>query len=128
MDDFSFENPPVVLELNLHFVNDLHADHGKAEVISKFPGTRKDLALVVDEALPFEDIQKHLLGLELDNLEGLDLFDVYKGKSIGEGKKSLGFRFRFRADQRTLTSDEVTETMERVLSSVKQTFGAEIRT
>ncbi|MDJ0840001.1 MAG: phenylalanine--tRNA ligase subunit beta [Acidobacteriota bacterium] len=126
-EDFQFETLPVVLEIDLEFVNDLSPDHGQAEELSVFPGMKIDMAFVVDDHLVYDEVNRHLLGLNLENLESLELFDVYQGKSVGTGKKSLGFRFRFQALERTLTSEEVSATMERVTQSVKETFGAVIR-
>jgi len=126
-EDFEIEPAPVVLELDLSFLNTHRRAREFAEDLSPFPGIKIDMAFVLDREHDYGAVRQHLLGLDLEHLESLDLFDVYTGKSVAKGKKSLGFRFRFRSPERTLTGDEVNRTMERVTGSVQKAFGAVIR-
>jgi len=126
-DDLEIDPPPVVLELDLTHVASISTAVDASEVLSPFPGIKVDMAFVLDAEHSFAEVRDHLSGLGLDNLESLELFDVYSGKSIEKGKKSLGFRFRFRSPERTLTSEEVNASMTRVTESVEKAFGAVIR-
>lgn len=80
---------------------------------SLFPAALRDLALVVDEAIPAAEVQKTLAKLARDAagnnfaLESIAVFDVYRGKGLPEGKKSIAFSLVFRSPARTLTDDEV---------------------
>ena len=80
---------------------------------SQFPPTVKDLALVVDESLLAETVRRDLGKMARQmagnrfELEAVSIFDVYKGKGLPPGKKSLAFNLRFRANDRTLTDKEV---------------------
>ena len=120
--------PPVVMELDLNFLVGLQEPKPQSSLLSEFPGMKIDMAFVLERTHTYEEVYHHILNLNLDNLESLSLFDVYQGKAVGTGKKSLGLRFRFRSTTRTLTSDEVSTTMDRVVTSVSERFGATLRT
>ena len=124
---FKFDSAPAILELDLEFVAQLSNGWSHAEELPKHPGMKMDLAFVLDKSHPYDAIRNHILELALPDMETLELFDHFEGKSIGPGKKSLGFRFRFQARDRTLTSEEVNRSMDRVVISVREAFGGEIR-
>ncbi|NDE29418.1 MAG: phenylalanine--tRNA ligase subunit beta, partial [Flavobacteriia bacterium] len=73
------------------------------EEISKYPIMRRDFALLVDEATPFEELQKTALQTEQKILKEVHLFDVYQGKNLPKGKKSYGLSFSFQDNKKTLT-------------------------
>lgn len=125
---FKFESAPVVLELDISFLRETAEATANVARLSEFPGMKIDMAFVVAKECPFQDVRAHIEGLNLPFLESLQLFDAYQGKSLDGDKKSLGFRFRFRASDRTLTSEEIASTMERVKHSVCDQFGATVRT
>jgi len=87
---------------------------------SLFPAALRDLALVVDAATPAADVQKMLANTaraavgSAFAIERIAVFDVYCGKGLPEGKKSLAFNFVFRASDRTLTDDEVNTALSRI--------------
>ncbi len=94
------------MELNLEVLIDASPDQVSAEPISTFPPTTQDVALIVDEDLPAATLESTLVEGAGELLESIDLFDVYSGTGIEEGKKSLAYALRFRAADRTLTADE----------------------
>jgi phenylalanyl-tRNA synthetase, beta subunit, non-spirochete bacterial len=100
---------------------------------SLFPAALRDLALVVDEALPAADVQKTLAKIAraaVGNafaLEGVGVFDVYRGKGLPEGKKSLAFSFTFRAADRTLTDDEVNAVFNKIQDELTKSTPYQIR-
>ena len=123
---WDFEQAPAVLELDLSFLASRKPLRPVVEVLSPFPGMRMDMAFVLDRGHSYDDVRKTLLNLDLPHLSRLDLFDVYEGKAIESGKRSLGFRFRFQAEARTLTSEEVAHSMARVKTVMEQRFHAVI--
>lgn len=125
---FKFEGAPAVLELDISFLRQTGRAAANVARLSEFPGMKIDMAFVVSKQCAYQDVRAYIESLKLDNLESLQLFDAYQGKSLDQDKKSLGFRFRFRASDRTLTSDEIASTMERVKNSVCDQFGATVRT
>ncbi len=101
-------------------------------VLPRFPKTRRDVALLLDREVGAAQIQAYLkaegggkLGPEV--VENVDVFDVYSGENIPEGKVSLAFSIEYRAIDRTLKDEEVTPAFDQVLEGLQQRFGAEIR-
>ncbi len=77
--------------------------------MSRFPSSDVDLALVVEEAIPAGAVERTLRAAGGELLETVQLFDVYRGDSVPDGSRSLAFRLRFCALDRTLTDQEVGE-------------------
>ena len=125
--DVDLNIPLAVAECDLSFLCDAAVAQPNVKVLPQFPAIRQDMAFVLDKLHSFADVQAHVLGGGLEFLEKLELFDVYEGKALAKGKKSLGFRFHFRHPERTLTGEEISKIMDSVVESVKEKFGAEIR-
>jgi phenylalanyl-tRNA synthetase beta chain len=114
----------VALELNADALFEAAADVVVARHISTFPVATQDVALVVPQDVPADDVLAALREGAGELLEDVALFDVYAGKGIEEGKKSLAFGLRFRATDRTLTADEASEARERAVATAAERFGA----
>jgi phenylalanyl-tRNA synthetase beta chain len=95
--------------------------------ISRFPAIRRDLALVLDESIPFADVERCVRSALPDLLRELVLFDVYAGERIDSGRKSLAVGLILQASSQTLTDDEVEEAIQRVLSRLQFELGARLR-
>lgn len=80
-----------------------------APVLSSFPALHQDIALVVDEDVPAERVRAIVEEGAGELIESVELFDIFRGEQLGDGKKSLAFQLLFRAADRTLTDDEVNE-------------------
>ncbi len=124
---WGFDLPIAVMELDLGFLSASDRIRPEVKVLPQFPGIKIDMAFVLDQSHEYSAIQQYLTKLRLPFLESLGLFDVYQGKAVEKGQRSLGFRFKFQAPDRTLTSEEVSETMEQVVETMKTHFGAHIR-
>ena len=92
----------------------------------KFPASTRDLALLCDDALPVMTMEKAIKAAAGKILEKIELFDVYKGSQIAEGKKSVAFNISMRASDRTLTDEEVNGAMCKILKALEE-LGAQIR-
>ncbi len=92
----------------------------------KFPASTRDLALLCDDALPVTTMEKAIKAAAGKILEKIELFDVYKGSQIAEGKKSVAFNISMRASDRTLTDEEVNGAMSKILKALEE-LGAQIR-
>jgi phenylalanyl-tRNA synthetase beta chain len=107
--------------------------HRRYQPFSLFPPALRDLALVVDQNLLASEVQKTLSKLARNAagttfaLESIDVFDVYLGTGLPEGKKSLAFSFVFRAADRTLTDDEVNTVFNKLQAEVASTTPYQIR-
>ena len=98
-----------------------------APVLSSFPALHQDIALVVDEDVPAERVRAIVEEGAGELIESVELFDIFRGEQLGDGKKSLAFQLLFRAADRTLTDDEVNEHRMAAAELAKQRLGAEMR-
>jgi phenylalanyl-tRNA synthetase beta chain len=114
----------VALELNADALFDAAPDVIVARHISTFPVATQDVALVVPAQVPADDVLAALREGAGELLEDVALFDVYAGKGIEEGKKSLAFGLRFRAGDRTLTAEEASAARESAVALAAERFGA----
>jgi phenylalanyl-tRNA synthetase beta chain len=95
--------------------------------LPRYPSTARDIALLVDDAVQVADIEALIRKHGTELLEEVVLFDVYRGKQVPEGKKSVAFTLTYRAKDRTLTDQEVVEVHEGVLSSLREELNAVLR-
>jgi len=95
--------------------------------LSKYPAIRRDLALVVDEAVTAGQIEDCLSAIDSDILKSFQLFDVYTGDGVELGKKSLAMAFHLQHGERTLKDDEVDALIKTVTDTLEQSVGATIR-
>lgn len=95
-----------VMELDLSAMMAAAPQKLTAEAISGYPQTSQDVALIVDEAVTAAQLQRTLSEGAGELLENIELFDIYSGEGIDDGKKSMAFTLRFRAEDRTLTAEE----------------------
>ncbi|OLF10021.1 phenylalanine--tRNA ligase subunit beta [Actinophytocola xinjiangensis] len=103
------------------------ADRRPAPSPSPYPPVLLDVALVVDEKVPAAEVATALHNGGGDLLEDLNLFDVFTGPQIGEGKRSLAYALRFRAQDRTLTLEEATAARDAAISTATERHGATLR-
>ncbi|MCM1022863.1 MAG: phenylalanine--tRNA ligase subunit beta [Prevotella sp.] len=94
--------------------------------LPKFPATTRDLAVVCDDTLPAGELEKAIRKAVGNILESVTLFDVYKGKQIAEGKKSVAYAISMRSHEGTLTDEQADAAVKRVLKELAA-LGAELR-
>jgi phenylalanyl-tRNA synthetase beta chain len=95
--------------------------------ISKFPEVRRDLSLILDKSVTYQVIEQKAFELEKKLLKRLNVFSVYEGEQIGEGKKSYAISFFLQDDNQTLTDAQIDKTMQKLMEGFKKDFGAVIR-
>ena len=93
--------------------------------LARFPGSERDLALLVDVDTPVARLVEVIEGHSL--VKSATVFDVYTGSEVPQGKRSLALRIHFRSEKRTLTTEAVNEAQERILRDLEQKTGAELR-
>ena len=91
------------------------------------PAIERDLSLIVDDTMQWNDVEQTIAALSLDHLEAISFVTTFKGKKIGNSKKSLTLRLRFRDKSKTLTHEEVNEQVESATSALIKNCGAEFR-
>ncbi len=95
--------------------------------LPKYPATTRDLSVVCEEALTVAQAQETIQAAGGKLLRKVELFDIYRGTNLGEGKKSLAFSLELRADDRTLTDEEAEQVMGKVLSALAEKHGIALR-
>ncbi len=95
--------------------------------LPKFPASTRDIAVLVDDTVPAASMQAAIEKAAGSILEAVKLFDVYKGKGIPEGKKSVAYSLSMRAPDRTLTDEECDKAMKQALAALEKDFGAVLR-
>lgn len=95
--------------------------------IAKFPAVRRDLALLVDKCVTFEEIRRIAIDSERKLLKEVALFDVYEGKNLEAGKKSYAVYFILKDEKNTLTDKQIEKTMAKIVSNLESKLGAKLR-
>lgn len=95
--------------------------------ISKFPAVSRDLALLVDDAVEFAQIEDIARQSERKLLKRVNLFDVYEGKNLPEGKKSYAVNFILQDETKTLNDKQIEAVMQKIITNLKSKLGAELR-
>lgn len=95
--------------------------------ISKFPAVKRDLALLLDKNVLFDDIEKIAYKAERKLLKDVTLFDVYEGKNLPEGKKSYAVNFVLQDDEKTLSDKQIDAIMQKIQKSLENELGAQLR-
>jgi phenylalanyl-tRNA synthetase beta chain len=97
------------------------------EGIPKYPPVQRDLSIVVDKGLQYEQVEKATAAARVNKLCAVNLFDVFESDKLGAGKKSLAVSFTFLDEEKTLTDKEIDSMMSKIISSYEKELGAEIR-
>lgn len=123
--ELGLNGPIYLFEVDAH-VLDVASKPAFAE-LSKYPSVRRDLAIVVDKALPARQLEQSIAAVAKQYLSSLQLFDVYSGEGIESGRKSLALGLTFQDASRTLTDEEVDSLIADVIKQLKQDFNATLR-
>ena len=95
--------------------------------ISKYPAVKRDLALLLDKTVAFEEIEKIANESERKLLKEVTLFDVYEGKNLPSGKKSYAVSFYLQDKDKTLTDKQIDNIMKKIQTNLEQKLGAQLR-
>lgn len=99
----------------------------KFRPLPKFPAVHRDLSLIVEDHLEADKVEEAIRSLEQPYIDDVKLFDVYRGTPVPQGKKSVSYRIRYQASDRTLTDDEVNRYHERMILRLREALKAELR-
>lgn len=95
--------------------------------IPNLPAVQRDLSMIVDKTVKYEQVEKTALGIKINRLKEVNLFDVFESDKLGDGKKSLAVSFTFRDDEKTLTDKEIDGMMGKIMQAFEKELHAEIR-
>ena len=97
------------------------------KALPQFPSSRRDVAMIVPDAVTHEAVLSAVKQAKPANLDSVELFDVFRGKHVPEGQKSLAYAFTYRAADKTLTDADVNSAHEKVLETLKAQLKVELR-
>ena len=100
---------------------------GRYKPVSKFPSVKRDIAIVVEKNITYDDIRNSILKSGGKLLRDIELFDLYEDKKLGESKKSIAFSMEFVSDEKTLTDEETNGVMEKIIKNLEKNTGARLR-
>jgi len=95
--------------------------------VPRFPSVQRDLSLIVNNNIIYEDVQNVVNKLRLQKLTGMRLFDVFESDKLGAGKKSFAINFTFMDDEKTLTDKEIEVSVNKIIQAFEKDLSAEIR-
>jgi phenylalanyl-tRNA synthetase beta chain len=114
-------------ELNLDLILARRVPAKSFKALPSQPSIRRDVAMLVPEAVLFDTVQNAVRQAKPPNLEKMELFDVFRGQNVPAGQKSVACAFTYRHAERTLTDAEVNAAHAQLVVQLKQTLGATIR-
>jgi len=95
--------------------------------IPKFPAVQRDLAIVVDKSITYQQIEKITSSVKLNKLKNVSLFDVFESEKLGADKKSMAVSFTFLDEEKTMTDSEIDAMMNKIIGAYERELNAEIR-
>jgi phenylalanyl-tRNA synthetase beta chain len=122
---FEISSTACIIELDLDKLLTLATDIKTFKAIPRYPSTSRDVALVVDEKVTFQQIC--LIIQSFDLVSSVALFDFYLGEQVPPGKKSLAFRIVYQSSMHTLTDREVDEVQQQIINRLHREVGAVLR-
>ncbi|MBU2536371.1 MAG: phenylalanine--tRNA ligase subunit beta [Chloroflexota bacterium] len=125
MEAFDLAEAVYLFEINVTELLPFTAEHRMFQSIPRFPATVRDIALIVDIGVSHQQIGDIIEGFSL--VKGVTVFDVYSGKQVPAGKKSLAYRITYQSPTHTLTDEEVNKVQEQILKKLSQQLGATLR-
>jgi phenylalanyl-tRNA synthetase beta chain len=126
-ENYGLDVPCFVAQLNLDALYESSNMDKKYKPLPKFPAVTRDIALLVEDATLVQEIDETIRKAGGNLVEKVDLFDIYKGKQIPEGKKSIAYAIAYRDENKTLTDNEVNKVHEKILRSLEYKLGATLR-
>ncbi|AZA57198.1 phenylalanine--tRNA ligase subunit beta [Chryseobacterium shandongense] len=128
LKDFDIEQESFYAEIELELAQKLRSGNElKFKDIPKFNKIRRDLALLIDKNVNYEDLYQTAKKNKSPYLKNINLFDVYEGKNLPEGKKSYAMSFELLNEDKTLEDKEITAVMDSLIKSFQKEFNAELR-
>ncbi|MEO6254286.1 MAG: phenylalanine--tRNA ligase subunit beta [Ferruginibacter sp.] len=128
LDRFDIKQPVFYANLNwdrlLKLNRKINIQHKE---VPKYPSVNRDLAIIVNKALPFEAVEKATHTARVNKLTSISLFDIFESEKIGAGKKSMAISFTFLDEEKTLTDKEIDGMMNKIIGAYEKELEAEIR-
>ncbi len=126
-DNYGIDTEIYVAQINLPDILTYAKNNKTYSPLPKYPAVTRDLAILVDDSVYAADVEAIMKKKAKKLFAGLTLFDVYKGKQVPEGKKSMAYSLTLQSMEKTLTDSEVNETIQEILTALEKELGAVLR-
>jgi phenylalanyl-tRNA synthetase beta chain len=127
LKDFGIKQEIFFAELDTSLLFRLANPKLVIQEVAKFPEVKRDLSLVLDAPVIFDDIRSLIMDTEKRLIKNIGVFDVYEGENIPQGKKAYALSFTLQDESKTLTDDEIEKTMQKLITAFEKKLGAVIR-
>lgn len=128
LKQFDIKKPVYYAEINFELLYSLSKQNKVLyKAIPAYPTVKRDLALVVDKSVTYGTLENIAYKFGTSKLKKVSLFDVYEGEKIEQGKKSYALNFVLQHDEKTLTEEEITKTMNKLIAAFDRECGAKLR-
>lgn len=126
-ENFGISKKAYIFEMDLLTLLKYTVVKNSCTSLPRYPGISRDLAMLVDENVSAAEIERTIAKNGGRFFAGVTLFDVYQGKQIAAGMKSMAFSIQFQSNDKTLTDAEADEGFQKILEAVQKEFDAELR-
>jgi phenylalanyl-tRNA synthetase beta chain len=123
----NFKAPVQAAEIDLDLLLTLIPPLYQTRDVPTFPPVLEDLAFIMDETLPAENVEALIRQTGGKLLVGIQLFDIFRGEQIGSGKKSLAYKLTYQAPDRTLAVEDVSALRNKIIKRLEHDLGAKLR-
>ena len=128
LSQFGIKQPVFFAALNWEAVLKLTSKQALSiKELSRFPSMMRDISMVVQRSLAFDEVEKSVNKLKLDKLQEVKLFDIFESEKLGTDKKSIAVSFTFLDQEKTLTDKEIDGWMSKIMTTLEKDLNAEIR-
>jgi len=125
--DIKTSSPVAIIEIDLDTFLSVRGSSPVYKALPRFPYIERDVAVIVDNMIPAEELRKLVLSYPSDIIESVSIFDYYRGENIPPDKKSIGLRILYRSRERTLTEEEVEKVHNEIINTLLQKTRGSIR-
>lgn len=128
LQNFGIKTPIYFGKINLNKIEKYLRGSKRYTEISKFPSSSRDIAVVIDENIKYEEVERVIYKSSKKLIESLKLFDIFRSEEkLGKGKKSLAINICFRSKDKTLDENEINTEMDKIISNLEKNLKAELR-
>ncbi len=127
LENFDIDGPVFVFDLDVEMMIAAAGGGIAFRPISRFPDVYRDSAFLLDDRVAAAEILATIARAQAKMVESVTLFDVYRGKGVPEGKKSVAIRVQYRSSERTLTDDEINKAHARIVREMEKQLDAQLR-
>lgn len=127
MENYDINQRIYIADLDFDKIVDKTNLDKKYKPLPKYPAILRDIAVVLDKEILIGELEKEIVGNGEGLIEKVELFDVYTGEQVPEGKKSVAFSIIYRSYDRTLVDDEINKIQQRIIKGLEEKFNAKLR-